>query len=271
MNTKRFFHINSSARLSGTSSAFSYLLDIPPDGNYDRIVVSMLNIPVSYYLIPAGYNTFTLTELGINTTITISPGNYSIQSFCSVVAGLLTSNSPNLYTYTMTYNNGYLNNLNGLIYYSVSGNSGNQPSLTFSSSNSLYEQFGFYAGTYTFSSNSLTSINVCNFVQESTLFLHSDLVTGSNNDILQAIYQSNSSTMSFITYTSSDLIGFSKNLMTNKNNIANFYITDRNNNVINLNGQEIEISILLFSSDKTNDIIKNIYELIKTFLQYIIK
>lgn len=271
MNNKRFYHINSSTKLSGTSSAFSYFLEIPQNGDYDRITVSMLNIPVSYYLIPNNYNTFILNEQGTDITITIPPGNYNLSSFCYVVSSLMTNNSQNGFIYNMTFNNGYNNNLDGKIYYSVSNNSDIQPSIILLKSNYLYEQFGFYPGTYTFSSNILKSDNVCNFVQESTLFLHSDLVTGSNNDILQAIYQSNNSTMSFITYISPDLIGFSKQLMTNKNNIANFYITDKNNHLIDLNGQEVEISILLYSSDKTNNIIKNIFDLIKTFLEYIIK
>lgn len=63
------FLIDSSKRISGSTSDFTYQLNIPKNKQYDYVCVLQAIIPKSYYLIQAGLNTFTLQENGVNTTI----------------------------------------------------------------------------------------------------------------------------------------------------------------------------------------------------------
>ena len=82
MNSSKTILINSEDRASGTAGAFSYY--IPNDGFYTHAIVLGCNIPVSYYLVQAPYNTFTLHEAGTNTIVTVPPGNYNVNSFKTV-------------------------------------------------------------------------------------------------------------------------------------------------------------------------------------------
>ena len=264
ITNKRIIYINSANRLSGSSSAFSISVQLPQHEDYNKITVLEANIPISYYLIPAGYNTFQLKELSTTVTITIPAGNYNVQSFANILTTLLNINSPNSWVYSISYNNGYSNNFNGLYTFNVTGNSG-QPTFIFNSINYLNEQFGFNQGsTVTFASNTLVSTNVVNFVNETVLLIHSDIATTGYSDVLQGVYQSNNSSMSYLTYQATAPLEHSKFLTTNKNQIANFYLTDANNTQINLNGQDIVITILLYKEPE------NITDFLKKIMKYLI-
>ena len=246
---KRIFYVDSSQRNSGTSSAFSITLQVPANEDYNRIVVLECVIPISYYLVPSGYNTFSLKEGNTSVLISVPSGNYNINSFCSVVGTLLTQNSPNTWTYALAYNNGYTSNFNGLITYTVSGNN-SQPSFIFYGTNYLNEQFGFNQGsTVQFSGSSLTSVNVVNFINEPVLFIHSDLSDNGNNDVLQGVYQGNASQLSTISYQATEGLLHAKNLKASKNLVANFYITDVDDFPINLNGQDWTMTLMLYKED----------------------
>ena len=98
-------------------------------------------------------------------------------------------------------------------------------------------------------------------INESVLFIHSDIATTGYDDTLQGIYQSNNSSMSYITYQATAPLEHSKLLATNKNKIGNFYLTDANNVPINLNGQDIVITILLYKDqDNIIDFFKMIFK-----------
>ncbi len=254
---KKFVMINSVNRIAGTSSAFSVGVQIPTTEDYDRCVVTQASIPISYYLIPQGYNTFQLTE-GVSTvTISIPVGNYNINSFCSIVQGLLTTYSPNRWTYTMTFPQPYSQTSTGLITYTVTGSTSN-PSLVFNAKNFLHEQFGFNIGsTVTFNSGTLTSINVVNFINETTLFIHSDIVDNGNDDVLQDIYATNTQSLSTVVYQCPDLIGYSKKFKVARNQVFNFSLTDAHNAGINLNGQDMQITILLYKKSTFENIAVN--------------
>lgn len=264
ISSKRFFYINSQNRLSGTESAFSYQLQIPAEENFDRCVVMGCSIPISYYLVDHQYNTFQLQELGVNTTITIPIGNYNINSFSRIVSSGLTTSSPNGWTYTMSYPNSYTQNSTGKFSFAVTGNNNNQPSFIFDSKNFLNEQFGFNNGsTVTFNANALISTNVVNFINETSLFIHSDVCDSGDTDILQAIYANNNTNLSTINYQCSDALAYSKRLKVPKNGVANFYLTDSNGIVLNLNGQSLLITLLMYRDT-------DIFKIVKKFIQYII-
>lgn len=251
---KQFYYINSGDRNSGTPSQFSIELEIPITEDFDTICLTQASMPVSYYLVVAGSNLFGLIENGIETVITIPAGNYNINSFSSIVSGLMTSNSPNHWTYTMTYPSSFTQNNIGKITYSVSGNS-SQPSLHMNPVgnhlNYLYQQFGFgYQSINTFVGNTITSTNVVSFINENSIYLHCDLIDNGSDDILQEIYSSNTIALSMLSYLCPDIEAYSKRLRVNSAKIANFYLTDENNKPIDLNGLDWVFTIVLY---KRND------------------
>jgi hypothetical protein len=266
---KRFFYINSANRISGTSSSFCVPIQIPVNEEYDSMCVTQVSIPISYYLVPAGMNTMQLVENGTHVTITIPSGNYNINSFCLIVQALLTSHSPNSLTYTMTYPSSFTQNNSGLITYTVSSTTVTC-SFIFDPENYLNEQFGFASGsTVTFQTGTLVSANVVNYVNENTIFIHSDIVSNGADDILQEVYGTNNTVLSIMTWVPPQVKAYSKRLMAPQNQLMNVYITDENKRPINLNGQEMQFSLLVYKSDSINDSVQKFIDLCKTFMQYI--
>jgi hypothetical protein len=268
---KRFLYINSANRLSGTSSSFSVQIQLPTNEEYDTCIVTQLSIPVSYYLIPIGSNTMQLSENGTIVTVTIPPGNYNINSFCTIVPPLLNASSPNDLTYTMSYPSAFTQNNTGYITYTVS-NSGIACKFIFNAKNYLNEQFGFNSGsTVSFNNGTLTSTNVVNFINETTLFIHSDIVSNGSDDILQEVYGNNTQQLSVVTWTPPEIKGYSKLLKVPKNQILNIYLTDENNIPINLNGQNMQITLLCYRRGSFKQSILQFIEIVKTFIQWVIE
>lgn len=256
----RTYYIDSHNKLTGTDSNFSIGIDLPQNEKYDHVCVLSAVIPKSYYLIQAGYNTFTLTESKINSTITIPVGNYSATVFASVVAALLTAQSVtngNNYTYTITIANGTTTSVTGLFRYTVAGNGAVQPSLTFLNTNKLYEQFGFPNGTtQTFVNNTLTSAYVVKFQVEDTLFLHSDIMDNGANDVLQEFFVAASPDFSNIKYQCTAPEFYTKKLKQASNNVYHFRLTDDDGRPIDLNGLNLVITLQIYRKDPINDMIK---------------
>ncbi len=261
----QIFYINSANRNDPEKESdadFSYTIPIDSTINYDSLCVLAASIPKSYYLIQDGFNTFTLQE-GINlATITIPPGNYSYLSFMAVLPGLLNSKSPNGWTYSMSYPNRLTQADTGLFTYSVTGNSG-QPS--FITTTNVFEQLGFNQNTTnTFIMNTLVSTSVINFSQEQSLFLHCDCCLNGvgNDDILQEIYDWNSPPMSFIVYQNEGNIeGYSKLFRVTSTNVLKFSLTNEFGRVMNLNGRNQLITLLIYKRDNLSEVIREVIRL----------
>lgn len=257
ISSSRIIHINSKDRLTGSNEAFTYRFALSPDEDYTHACVLQASIPLSYYLVQATKNTFTLEENGIQTTVSIPVGNYNVNSFITVATAAL--NSAGNYTYSITMNNQYTNTNNGLFSFSVSGNAGIQPKFIFGSY--LYEQFGFNSdSTNTFSGDGLVSVNVVNFINEQTLYLYSDLVeTKQNNStgVLQEIYSSNFVPYSCITYQCVDVSACSKKLSRTITNSFSIVLQNENTDVMNLNGRNMVLSLLLYKKDNIADLLRS--------------
>ena len=91
-----YLYVDSINRVSGTVGNFNYNITLPQGIAFNKVVVLNCTIPKTYYLIQAGYNTFTLRELSVNTIITIPAGNYSFNTWKTTITNLLNTNSPNL-------------------------------------------------------------------------------------------------------------------------------------------------------------------------------
>ena len=229
ISNSRIIHVNSRDRTSGADENFTYSFNLSPDEHYTHCCVLQASVPVSYYLIQDGYNTMTLKEGVATATITVPPGNDNTNSCMTVVAELLNSGSPNGWTYAITMNNSFTSTNNGLMYFSVSGNS-SQPEFILTTN--MYEQFGFNANsTNVFVGNALTSTNVVNFIPEQTLYIYSDLVKNRSNNgkgVLQEIFASNQVAI----YQCIDIEAYSKEINNNKTNSFSIILQNEDQNTI---------------------------------------
>lgn len=250
----QIYYINSQNRVSGTSSNFTYQIDIPDGSNFDSALVLNMSIPLSYYLVRVLNNFFTLRELGVDTLITIPRGNYDARTFMTSLTSLLNSSSPHGWIYTMS-----LDTTLAKYTYSVSGNSSNQPSFILTTH--LADQTGFSdSSTNTFVSDSLTSTDVLNFVSTNCLYLHSDLVDDSTS-ILQEVYSNNTIPYSFIVWNCVNPDLYTKRLKSNSSSTFSFSLTDVDNNEVNLNGSEIAITLMLYKKLSLSDMFRKYLEI----------
>lgn len=251
-NRFQIVYVNSRNKITGDNSNFVFDMKIDKSVIYDHICVLDISIPKSYYLVQNNYNTFTLTEDTDTVDIVITAGNYNRNSFRNVLQDTLNSSSPNGWVYTIT--NMTLNTTgdNGKYTFTVSGNT-SQPEFTFT--DSLYEQCGFDSNTtVVFVSDTLESTNVVNFTSETTLFLHCDqCVNTSGDDILQNIISSGSSDFSYITWTNTNMEMYSKSFRGSNSSSARFYLTNEDNQMIDLNGLNIVFTILLYKKRENLD------------------
>jgi len=239
------YYINSENRISGSSSDFIYRLVIPEGGYFDSVCVLSVSIPLSFYLIRSPYNTMILQEGMTSALITVPEGNYSARSFITDFTLLLNAASPNGWIYSMS-----LDSKLAKYNYSVTGNSGIQPK--FILSNHLGDQTGFNLdSTNTFVDDTLISDNVLNFVSTNCLYLHSNMVADKTS-ILQEVFSNNTVPFSFITWSCPDVDLYSKLLVSNKDNSFSFTLTDEHGSVIDLNGQNIQFTLLLFKKVDIN-------------------
>jgi hypothetical protein len=257
IESSRIFYVNGAYRETGTSANFTYSFNIPDNEKYDRCVVLQASIPLSYYLIQNGYNTFTLNEGVQSVTITIPQGNYSISSFMSVLASLLNTASPNGFIYAMSTPNQYTSASTGRYTFTVSNNSGIQPAFIFTSY--MTEVFGFNLNsTNNFISNTLVT-NVLNFIPENGLYLHSDMVIG-DSDILQEIYSNNTVPFSIITYSCANIESYSKPLATTDTNSFRFTLTNELDQIMELNNQNMLLTVMLYKKNNVDSIFKRFIE-----------
>lgn len=248
------YYINSENRNSGSSSNFTYKIEIPRGGNFDSVSVLSASIPLSYYLIRSPYNTMVLKEGVTEVMITVPEGNYSARSFMTDLVVLLNESSPNGWIYSMS-----LDSTLAKYTYTVTGNNGSQP--TFILNNHLGDQTGFDINSVNpFVGDSLTSSNVLNFVSTNCLYLHSNICADKNN-ILQEIFSNNTIPFSYITWSCPDVDLYSKPLVSNTDSSFSFSLADEHGTVIDLNGQDIQFTLLLYKKVDINQMFRTWLEL----------
>lgn len=256
MESGKLFYINSKNRNTGVCENFTYTIQLYANDNFDRATVMQVEIPKSYYLIQANANTFTLTQGVTVTTITIPIGNYSRRSFQTTIQTLLNTAATGGRLFTVSWPAVSQPNT-GKYTFSCTDVSGIEPILTFADSN-VAECMGFNRNsTNQFSSFILESTNVINLQLENTLYLHSDLCSNGIDDVLQEIYCTNEPTNSFITWLNPDPDTYSKKLVTNAKNNYRFMLTDEFGKPMQLNGIDMQITLLLYKRSNADEAIKN--------------
>lgn len=239
---------------SDSISDFTYEINLT-DPEFDSVCLKSCSFPKSWYIIQAGYNTFTLREASVNYTITIPPGNYNTRSLTTEISLLLTSATVSTYTYVADI---ALSTevQTGKILFSVSGNAGAQPSLIFGAS-SPYLQLGFAAGsTNVFVGDTLTSTNVIYLQQANDIILVSDVCKQNNGDypILQALYI-NSPDFTSILYLCPDVGGYACDLNYHSSTYR-FTLMDHDGRILNLNGLNWSFSLVFFKRNDADEVHK---------------
>lgn len=256
------FYVNSLDRTSGTTSDFTYTFSGLQFDRYDRVVLLSGLIPKSYYIIRSENRTFVLSENDVEVTVTMPVGNYTRTSFRQVLQTQI--NAVASYTYAITNETIATSQDTGKYTYTVSGNSGVQPKFIFSDVNTLYEQMGFDSGsTNTFSADTLTSSDVINLAQESTIFLKSDIIvpSGAQNNILHAFYTTSQASYGVIGVENSIPEWTSRHLSSKTSDTFRFYLVNENNQQIDLNGQNFVFTLLFYKENNIDRIIKKFIKL----------
>jgi hypothetical protein len=249
--SSRKYYINSVNRTSGSNQNFQIPIAIPPNSGYDHISVVDASIPLTYYNIDSPYNQFILKEGASQVTVTITPGNYNMRSFMSMLVTLLNTVSPGHFTYSMTFND-----VIAKYSYAVTGNAGVQPQFIFT--DFLVSQMGFSNhSTNSFSVGVLTSTDVVSFIPNNSLFIHCDLIAADASNILQDIYANNNIPYSFITFSSPNVEHYAKRLSTTNHATINITLQDALGQEVNLNGVDWNLSIILFKKNNLSDMFRN--------------
>lgn len=261
IENKKIFHISSADRISGTSSNFKFKVNLNINDNFDKVVCLSAQIPKSYYSIRTGKNTFTLAiDNGFSYDvyiITIPIGNYNRRSLAVALQTALNAqlipfgyspftvsyttgiNSADTGKYTFTYDN--IQNPTSNIYFSFTDNV--YYSLGFNKNSDNY--FIYNGGTDKWV---LESTNIIDLQLENVIFVCTDIIEPNPDNRLCDIYTSGEPTFSNILYTCVDLEGCSQNMAKSSNNIFTIYITDELSNPIDLNGLDINLTIMCYKS-----------------------
>jgi hypothetical protein len=246
IQNKQIFFLDLFNRLleSNSNSDFYLILDFDSRKEFDRVVLLQCLILISYYMIQANENTFTLIEGASQTIVFIPPENYNRRSFAAVLSTLLTTASPNKWTYFVIFPNVGSQIDTGKYIYSVTGNS-LQPAIQID--RFCFESMRFNKNSLNiFSGNQVINTNIVKLKLKDQIYFHSNICSNKNDDILQDIYAAEVASYGNILFQQFDAESNSKDFVNNANNIFHFYITDENNTILNFNGQNITFSIMLF-------------------------
>lgn len=259
---KRIIYIDSRKRISGTDSDFTYFVDLRSDEPFDKVVVLQASIPKSYYLISNSSDRFILDENGMQAQIILDHGNYTRRSLREQVENELNLSSPNGWNYTVDIPDSSNTGETGHYIFSVTGNGGIQPSFIFNeSSENVHEALGFDENsTNNFVGNSLISKDVVKLQREDTLFIHSNICSNGRDSILQEIFTFDSNDYSSIVFQTPSYEAYSKDIVTNDSNTFRFYLSDESDNIIHLNGQNLQMTLMVYKEE-------NVLKLIKDFMK----
>ena len=240
---KPLFYINSAARASGTDGNFLASVALPAEEKFTHVCVMEASVPKSYYLVQAGFNTFTVIENAVPLLVSVAPGNYNVNTFARYLSNLLTTVSLNHWVYSVSYSTAQDGPQTGKYLFAVAGTG--QPTFVFA--NYLQEQMGFARNSAnTFVANVMTSTSVVKFQLEDILYCHSDMVGDGKEDILQHIFTNGVPDNGVINYKCINHEMMSKKISNTAGNIFRFTLTDEYGDLIDLNGQNWNLVLAAF-------------------------
>lgn len=250
-----YVYINSRNRESGTDENFTYNIQFPQGFDFTHVVCLNALIPKSYYLVQSGDNVFQLQENNTTVTVTVPIGSYLLSAFQSTIATLLTNASPNMLTYNLSYP--ALSGPDTGKWTFTQTNGSIVSSLIFNSS--FFEPFGFFANsTNVFNGTTLISTCVIKLQSEDRLLIHSNIVNNPGvDDVLISINSTTSINYSSIAYEC-PAPEFYAHLLTSPNNSTySFSLTNEDGELMQLNGLNLNFTLLFYKRDPIWDQIRN--------------
>jgi hypothetical protein len=106
-----------------------------------------------------------------------------------------------------------------------------------------------------FVGGSLPSANVIRLQAKDTLFIKSNIVARANKSVLQEIYTTANPDFSSINFNQNNIELNSKELIYKDNNFT-FSITDEDDNVLDLNGQDVVFSVCCYEQNNAMELLK---------------
>jgi hypothetical protein len=104
---------------------------------------------------------------------------------------------------------------------------------------------------------------MCNKVtSEDRLLIHSNMISNPNDDVLVSINSTTSINYSSINYVCPAPEFYARKLSSQNNNTYSFTLTDENNEIVPLNGLNINMTLLFYKTDPIFDQIRNFMKLI---------
>ena len=184
--------VNSKARHSGTIYDFDIHFDTSlfkvELGEYLRMSMVSFNCKHAFYNLEDDRNTsFTITEDGVEVTITLDEGNYDVDEIADMIASKLNTGVTN-YTFVVTHNE---NTGKYTITPTLTG-SGVTCVIGFSTVYDTHEIFGMEVGDYDITT-AITSTSIASIGNEEALYLHTR--TGKNIHYNGVNSSSNGSTL----------------------------------------------------------------------------
>jgi len=257
-----YVYINSRDRISGTDEDFTYNIQFPDGWEFTHVVCLNVLIPKSYYLIQADglENNFQLDENGTTVTVDVPVGSYLLNSFKTTISTLLTNASPHGLTYTLAYPSSSGADTGKWTYTQTNG----AIQSTIICNTHLFEPLGFFSGsTNAFTGTTLESTCVIKLQSEDRLLIHSNVANNpGQDDILVSINSTTSINYSSIAWDCPSPEFYCHLLSSKHNNAYSFSLTDENGELIQLNGLNMNITLLFFKKDPIFDQIRNFLRMI---------
>lgn len=249
ITNKQYFYLNSNNRVSGTSSDFLATIPNLPSWDVTHVSVVQASVPKTYYLIDTNNDNIVLDEDGSQQSITLTHGNYTLRQWLAEVTAQLNANSPNGYTYALSFP-GSTSPQTGKIQFSTASPVGGAHVISFIFTDECYEQFGFSensTNTFTYDSGTyyLTSDNCIKLQSEDALFLRSDL-TIDNDACLTEIFTGATNDFTSYTFQNQDPEATAKRIVFNRSDVYHFYLQNEENKNMNLNGINFVASLMFF-------------------------
>ncbi len=256
-----YVYINSRERISGSDENFTYNIQFPEGHDFTHVVVLNVLIPKSYYLIQTGgvENIFTLDENGVSVDIAVPIGSYLLNAFKTTIGALLTAASPNSLTYTLTYP--ALSGADTGKWTYTQNNVAIQSTII--CNEHLFEPLGFLSGsTNAFTGTTLVSTCVIKLQSEDRLLIHSNICNNGKDDILISINSTTSINYSSIAWDNPAPEYYAHLLTSKNNNTYSFTLTDENGELIQLNGLNMNLTLLFYKKDPIFDQLRNLMKMI---------
>jgi len=239
------FLVDSKFRIDQTSphTDFSIKLDIHPNLNYSRILCAQILVPTTYYQVTNNNNRFTLIEDGIPYPLALPVGNYTnINALKTTLQTLLNDSGLNTYSVTSPDTSIEADTHKLTISYT-----GVLPASLVVDSIRIGELFGLTLKTHPFvpiaGGGRLISDRAYTLSVEQTLVLYSNGVEG-NTPLMVCI--DNGIGGGTLTRSCLDYDKDSRPLRMNRSNVFHFVLRNEDDDLIDTNGGNISLEIILF-------------------------